>query len=39
MTLRANDRFLHTLTDIIPGMVSYWSTDLHCRFANQDYFC
>ncbi len=37
-TLRANDRFLHTLTDIIPGMVSYWSPDLHCQFANQEYF-
>jgi PAS domain S-box-containing protein len=36
--LRANDRFLHTLTDIIPGMVSYWNTDLHCCFANQEYF-
>ncbi|MNV13592.1 putative sensor histidine kinase pdtaS [compost metagenome] len=35
---RASDRFLRTLTDIIPGMVSYWTPDLRCSFANQDYF-
>lgn len=34
---RASDRFLRTLTDIIPGMVSYWTPDLRCSFANQDY--
>jgi len=36
--LRSSKRFLHTLTDILPGMVSYWSPDLRCSFANQDYF-
>ncbi len=35
---RASDRFLRTLTDIIPGMVSYWTPDLRCGFANQSYF-
>ena len=33
----ASDRFMKTLTDNIPGMVSYWTRDLRCGFANQAY--
>jgi len=35
--LRENERFLRNLTDIIPGLVAYWTTDLHCTFANISY--
>lgn len=37
VALRGGARFLRTLTDIIPGMVSYWTPDLCCSFANRDY--
>jgi diguanylate cyclase (GGDEF)-like protein/PAS domain S-box-containing protein len=36
--LAANDRFMKTLTDNIPGMVAYWTRDLRCGFANKAYF-
>ena len=29
-----SEQFLHTLTDNIPGMVAYWTSDLLCVFAN-----
>nr|WP_315218610.1 PAS domain S-box protein [uncultured Duganella sp.] len=35
--LVANDRFLNSLADNIPGMVAYWDSDLLCRFANSAY--
>ena len=35
--LVANDRFLNSLADNIPGMVAYWDADLLCRFANGAY--
>ena len=39
--LKASERFVHTVTDSIPGLVAYWNSDLRCEFANachQDYF-
>jgi len=30
----AEERFIRTLTDNLPSMVSYWDKALHCRFAN-----
>lgn len=35
--LIANERFLRTLTDHLPGMVGYWTAELHCSFANNAY--
>lgn len=35
--LIANERFLRTLADHLPGMVGYWSKDLICGFANRAY--
>lgn len=31
---RKNERFMRIVTDNIPGVVAYWSPDLHCTFAN-----
>jgi len=36
--LRDNERFLKTLTDVIPGMVGYWTNELRCTFANKEYW-
>jgi len=33
----ASERFMRVLTDVIPGMVGYWTNDLHCGFANIAY--
>ncbi len=35
--LIAQENFLRTLTDNLPGMVGYWSKDLICKFANNKY--
>jgi PAS domain S-box-containing protein len=35
--LADRERFLVAVTDGIPGLVGYWDTDLHCRFANSKY--
>lgn len=35
--LRDSERFMRTLTDILPGMVGYWNNELRCRFANVSY--
>ncbi|WP_246167033.1 PAS domain-containing protein [Oryzomonas japonica] len=35
--LIASERFLRTLNDQLPGMVSYWTDELRCRFANRAY--
>jgi PAS domain S-box-containing protein len=35
--LKDSERFLRKLTDVIPGMVGYWTTDLHCGYANKTY--
>jgi PAS domain S-box-containing protein len=32
-----SQRLLKTVTDIVPGMVGYWTTDLTCAFANPGY--
>ena len=36
--IKDNERFLNTLTNIIPGMVSYWTYELYCAFANNEYW-
>lgn len=33
-----NERFLKTIADAVPGVVGYWTRDLHCTFANPGYF-
>ncbi len=36
--LRAeHELFTRTVTDAIPGLVSYWDRDLMCRFANTEF--
>jgi PAS domain S-box-containing protein len=35
--LKANSRFLNTLSANIPGLVGYWDNELRCRFANIAY--
>src|SRR5450830_855259 len=37
LRLEQSERFIRTVTDNLPGMVSYWGSDLRCRFANQFY--
>ncbi|MDN2697733.1 PAS domain-containing protein [Janthinobacterium sp. SUN073] len=37
LRLEQNERFIRTVTDNLPGMVSYWGADLRCRFANNFY--
>lgn len=32
-----NERFIATLAHNIPGMVSHWTHDLRCNFANKEY--
>src|SRR5574338_686293 len=36
-TVEERERFFRTITDNLPGMISYWDADLHCRFANRTY--
>ncbi|CAH2031486.1 PAS domain-containing protein [Trichlorobacter ammonificans] len=35
--LEESERFMRMLTDIIPGMVGYWTSELRCGFANIAY--
>ena len=35
--LANNFRFLQKLTDVIPGMLAYWNTELRCSFSNVGY--
>lgn len=35
--LRQNERFIATLAHNIPGMVSHWTKELRCNFANKEY--
>jgi PAS domain S-box-containing protein len=35
--LAAHERFLKALSDNVPGMVTYWDSELRCRYANQAY--
>jgi len=37
ISIQKSERFLRTITDNMPGMVGYWDTSLHCRFANAAY--
>ncbi|PKV44647.1 PAS domain S-box-containing protein [Janthinobacterium sp. 61] len=37
LRLEQSERFIRTVTDNLPGMVSYWGADLRCRFANNFY--
>ncbi|MFB9841610.1 PAS domain S-box protein [Mucilaginibacter ginsenosidivorans] len=32
-----SERFIKTITDSLPAMISYWDAGLHCLFANQPY--
>jgi len=32
-----NERFIATLAHNMPGMVSHWTKDLRCNFANKEY--
>jgi PAS domain S-box-containing protein len=35
--LRASERFMRFVTDSIPAVVSYWTPELRCSFANSAY--
>ncbi|MGJ7509019.1 PAS domain S-box protein [Variovorax sp. GT1P44] len=35
--MRKNERFMRIVTDNIPGICAYWTTDLRCTFANSAY--
>lgn len=35
--VRQNERFIATLAHNIPGMVSHWTKNLRCNFANKGY--
>ena len=35
--LGASERFLRTMTDNLPGLVAYWTSELRCKFANKSY--
>ncbi|MBP6740120.1 MAG: PAS domain-containing sensor histidine kinase [Leptospiraceae bacterium] len=35
--LRRNHNIIKAITDNIPGMVGYWTSDLKCAFANKHY--
>ncbi|MDD5176041.1 MAG: diguanylate cyclase [Sterolibacterium sp.] len=35
--IAASEQFMRVLTDNIPGMVGYWTSELRCRFANKAY--
>jgi PAS domain-containing protein len=37
VALRGNERFLKTLTEALPGLISYWTRELVCTFANRGY--
>jgi PAS domain S-box-containing protein len=36
-TLADTARFSREITDAIPGLVTYWDSELRCRFANRTY--
>ena len=35
--LRESQRFLHTITEQVPGVISYLDASLHYRFANEEH--
>ncbi len=35
--LKKSESFIRTITENIPGMLAYWTTELHCSFANKPY--
>jgi PAS domain S-box-containing protein len=35
--LARSERFVHAITDSLPGLVAYWDKELRCRFANRAY--
>ncbi|MDM0048695.1 PAS domain S-box protein [Variovorax sp. J22R115] len=35
--LHKNERFMRIVTDNIPGIVAYWTTEMRCSFANSAY--
>ena len=35
--VKENERFIATLAHNMPGMVSHWTKDLRCNFANKEY--
>ncbi len=36
--LAKSEQFTRAITDNLPGMVGYWTSDLRCRFANRHYY-
>ena len=37
LELKKNENFLRTVTEVLPGMVAYWTRELRCGFANNAY--
>ena len=35
--IRDNERFMRIVTDHLPGVVAYWTVDMHCTFANSNH--
>lgn len=35
--LRDSERFMRAVTDNVPGMVGYWTSEMRCAFANKAY--
>ncbi|MBC7390819.1 MAG: PAS domain S-box protein, partial [Opitutaceae bacterium] len=35
--LKSNEAFLRIVTDSLPNMIGYWTSDLYCAFANKYY--
>jgi len=36
-SIAKNERFIRTITDARPNLISYWDCELRCKFSNQAY--
>ena len=36
-SIAKNERFIRTITDAMPNLISYWDCELRCKFSNQAY--